>query len=273
MSDVLVVGHDDALADLKVWLPPVALFLGPPSVGKRRIARHLSRYYGVAVFDCREIHRLTPEVARNLMQFTATAPATSPFKLVTITLSSEDYSASPEASNALLKVLEEPPKFAKFILIADRDPLPTIISRAQVFRLGLLSDDELCLVLTRVIGVEESSAREWTARAGGSVAPTLAVPDLEIPRAKVLAALKAVAERDTRLLDYALADWSIQTQQLLIAWAKEATTGRWRQFSERESYGLCNTRFPSAILFRLASSARPRLATRAALAGLITEGT
>jgi DNA polymerase III delta prime subunit len=273
MSEVLVIGHEEALSNLKTWLPPVSLFLGPPSVGKRRIARHLARYYKIAIFDCREIHRLTAEVARNLQQFIITTPSSSPFKLVTITLSSEEYSASTEALNILLKVLEEPPPFAKFILVADRDPIPTIMSRAQVFRLGYLSNKELCEVLTRVIGIEEKSAQAWTERAGGSVAPTLAVPDLEIPRAKVVAILQALAERDVRLLDFALLDWSVQAQQLLLVWAKEATTRRWKTFSEAESFGLQETRFPAAMLFRLSTAARPRLATRAALAALISEGT
>lgn len=52
---------------------------------------------------------------------------------------------TPEATNALLKVLEEPPPKTHFLLIsAEKDVLlPTIISRCQLVAMGALTDDEI----------------------------------------------------------------------------------------------------------------------------------
>src|SRR6185312_2379197 len=53
--------------------------------------------------------------------------------------------ANPEAANALLKLLEEPPGGALFVLttLDPRQVLPTIRSRTVPVRLGQLSDAEM----------------------------------------------------------------------------------------------------------------------------------
>jgi DNA polymerase III subunit delta' len=50
-----------------------------------------------------------------------------------------------EAANSLLKVLEEPPEFATIFLLTENagELLPTIRSRAMVFTLGALSEEEI----------------------------------------------------------------------------------------------------------------------------------
>lgn len=50
-----------------------------------------------------------------------------------------------EAANSLLKVLEEPPPYATIFLLAENlsDLLPTIRSRAAIFRLGALPPDQI----------------------------------------------------------------------------------------------------------------------------------
>jgi DNA polymerase-3 subunit delta' len=50
-----------------------------------------------------------------------------------------------EAANALLKVLEEPPAYASIVLLAENvgELLPTIRSRAAVFRLGAIPTDQI----------------------------------------------------------------------------------------------------------------------------------
>lgn len=66
-----------------------------------------------------------------------------------------------EASqNSLLKVLEEPPDYARFILtVTDQTKLlPTLISRATVISIPRLKDEELDLVLTAG-GVEDVETR------------------------------------------------------------------------------------------------------------------
>ena len=53
-------------------------------------------------------------------------------------------SMSEQAQNALLKVLEEPPEYALFILTCDSRShlLPTVLSRSEVFTLGAVSEEQ-----------------------------------------------------------------------------------------------------------------------------------
>jgi DNA polymerase III subunit delta' len=55
-----------------------------------------------------------------------------------------------EAANSLLKVLEEPPAHAHILLLAEKvgELLPTIRSRAGIFRLGALSPEQIEAVLS-----------------------------------------------------------------------------------------------------------------------------
>jgi DNA polymerase-3 subunit delta' len=82
--------------------------------------------------------------------------------------------SSPDAANALLKLLEEPPADSVFVLttVDARRLLPTIRSRAVPLRLGRLTDDEVAEVL-RAGGAAEA-LRAQAAAAGGSVGAALA---------------------------------------------------------------------------------------------------
>lgn len=81
--------------------------------------------------------------------------------------------ASPDAANALLKLLEEPPADSVFVLttVDARRLLPTIRSRAVVLRLGRLTDEEVAEVL-RSGGAATDALR--VPAAGGSVGAALA---------------------------------------------------------------------------------------------------
>ena len=58
---------------------------------------------------------------------------------------------SPEAQNALLKTLEEPPAASTFVLVTSRPDmlLPTVRSRCQQLRFGRLSPSDVASVLMR----------------------------------------------------------------------------------------------------------------------------
>ena len=75
--------------------------------------------------------------------------------------------ASPEAANALLKLLEEPPGQAKFILTSSQPErlLPTIRSRAVPLRLTPLNLGDITAFLEQDAGVEPSQA-DWAGRLG-----------------------------------------------------------------------------------------------------------
>jgi DNA polymerase-3 subunit delta' len=54
------------------------------------------------------------------------------------------------AQNALLKTLEEPPSKSVLVLVTENENslLPTIVSRCQIVRFGLLSDEEIAEIFT-----------------------------------------------------------------------------------------------------------------------------
>jgi DNA polymerase III delta prime subunit len=89
--------------------------------------------------------------------------------------------SSPDAANALLKLLEEPPANSLFILTTPdaRRLLTTIRSRAVPVRLGRLSDDEvkgfLAAEMKPPLSAPELDAR--VRRAGGSIGAALAGGD------------------------------------------------------------------------------------------------
>ncbi len=83
----------------------------------------------------------------------------------------------PEAANALLKVLEEPPERTLFFLLVEGEGalLPTIVSRCQQLRLARWSVQELATLLPRLLEVPESHARELAQIADGSLYRAVAI--------------------------------------------------------------------------------------------------
>jgi len=73
-------------------------------------------------------------------------------------------SLTPEASNALLKIMEEPPRDLAFVLLSGHpsDLLPTIVSRSRVVRFLGASSEELQAQF-RAVGYSDSQAA-WLAR-------------------------------------------------------------------------------------------------------------
>ncbi|TFG53076.1 MAG: hypothetical protein E4H37_04245 [Gemmatimonadales bacterium] len=123
--------------------------------------------------------------------------------------------ASPEAANALLKLLEEPPADTVFILTA-ADPkalLPTVRSRAVPRRLGPLADDEVRGFLASQVDppLEGAVLDERVALAEGSIGRALwEVDEAAKARAEALEFLGAALGDRAQLLDRALkqAPWS-----------------------------------------------------------------
>jgi DNA polymerase-3 subunit delta' len=84
--------------------------------------------------------------------------------------------ASPEAANALLKLLEEPPADSQFILTVV-DPnrlLATVRSRVVPLRLGRLEDGLVERFLSEHAGLAGAELKNRVSRAGGSIGRALA---------------------------------------------------------------------------------------------------
>ncbi len=121
---------------------------------------------------------------RDLVEQTKYRPATARYKIFII---DEVHMLTKEAFNALLKTLEEPPEYVKFIL-ATTDPLKlpaTILSRTQHFRFKSIATNKVVDHLAHILHLEgieyESDALEILARSGsGSLRDTLTLLDQAI---------------------------------------------------------------------------------------------
>jgi DNA polymerase-3 subunit gamma/tau len=121
---------------------------------------------------------------RDLIEQTKYRPASARYKIFII---DEVHMLTKEAFNALLKTLEEPPEYVKFIL-ATTDPLKlpaTILSRTQHFRFKSIATNKIVDHLAHILNLEqisyESDALEILARSGGgSLRDTLTLLDQAI---------------------------------------------------------------------------------------------
>jgi DNA polymerase III subunit delta' len=114
------------------------------------------------------------------------------------------------AANSLLKVLEEPPPYVLFILLAPHSArmLPTILSRSQLIRLNSAPVPELTAYLQATASVDPERARTYAAYAEGRTGTALRLArnsaiQEEIDRAVELAAglASAPALRALRLAE------------------------------------------------------------------------
>jgi DNA polymerase III, subunit gamma and tau len=82
---------------------------------------------------------------RELIEFSRYGPTTAKYKIFII---DEVHMLSKQAFNALLKTLEEPPKYLKFIFATTEiKKIPvTVISRCQRFDLSRVKSDELFII-------------------------------------------------------------------------------------------------------------------------------
>jgi len=155
-------------------IPHAFLFAGPRGVGKTTIARIFARALNCVegpatepcnrcVF-CMEIYQGTSmdfleidgasnrgiEEIRSLREAVSLRPAKARFRIYLI---DEVHMLTNEAFNALLKTLEEPPDYAKFIFAttAPEKIPPTIVSRCQRYDFKSLNDEEISMMVKRVV--------------------------------------------------------------------------------------------------------------------------
>ncbi|HFU77237.1 MAG TPA: DNA polymerase III subunit gamma/tau, partial [Epsilonproteobacteria bacterium] len=125
---------------------------------------------------------------KDLIEHTKYKPSSARFKIFII---DEVHMLTNQAFNALLKTLEEPPDFVKFIL-ATTDPLKlpaTILSRTQHFRFKKIPQNLVLKHLEHILNLEnigfEKDALEILARSGaGSLRDSLTLTDQAIVYSK-----------------------------------------------------------------------------------------
>jgi DNA polymerase-3 subunit delta' len=238
MSFSEIVGHARSLGILRRILQSgcvahAYLFEGPDGVGKATVARIFAgALHCLAGGDgpcgtcgpCRKVDRgVHPDMVwmeaqgaqiligqiRGLQKQMAYRPLEGTWRTVVI---DGAHDLNPQASNALLKILEEPPDGNVLILVARAAGalLPTIVSRCQVVHFSPLSPRQIARFLQGRRGWPEEQAREVSLRALGSIGRALemaqdSVGDWEAAWLRVMGAMDEMST--ARLLSCAK-EWS-----------------------------------------------------------------
>ena len=165
-------------------LPNAYLFTGIRGVGKTTIARIIAKSLNClngadnlcknelcenceAISNSNHIDVLEMDAAsktgvddvRDLIEFSRYAPSTAKYKIFII---DEVHMLSKQAFNALLKTLEEPPEYLKFIFATTEiKKIPiTVISRCQRYDLSRVKSDELFKFIKEVKEKEKGQISE-----------------------------------------------------------------------------------------------------------------
>ena len=129
-----------------------------------------------------------------------------------------------EASNALLKTLEEPPSRVLFLLLASHedDLLPTIRSRCQRLEVRPLSEEKLATILTQEHGLPEEDVRLLTRLSAGRLGWALAAAK----DPKVLGARQHALDMLLDLIDGGLEQRFKHSQEVATQFSRNRATAR-----------------------------------------------
>jgi DNA polymerase-3 subunit delta' len=249
----------------------------------RRLA-HFS-HPDVALVEPQEGKRtLGIETVREVLRAASLAPSQGRWRVFILPNAER---MTPEAANALLKTLEEPPENV-VLLLTSAEPetlLATIRSRCQPLPMQPLSPEEIASALETRWALPPAQARELAVLANGRLGWAVRAaehPELREQRADQLAHLAALttASRDARLRQAAAlgsdVDSARNTLELWMLWWRDvvlvacgatnlATTGDARAQAERQGRALGEERaraFMQALLtaqVNLDANANPRL--------------
>ncbi|MBI4706320.1 MAG: DNA polymerase III subunit delta' [Candidatus Omnitrophica bacterium] len=208
MSFEKVIGQKKAVSILKGYLENNCLeggylFTGPGGVGKKLTSLELAKAlncqqdFGDACDNCISCRKITnaqhPDIhviakeddeikiedIRNLQREIGFRPYEGKKKLFII---DNAHKLTAEASNALLKVLEEPPKSSLIVLISDKPALllRTIVSRCKVLKFSALLREEIKGILEDEYSVEKGQAHFLAYFCEGSLGRALRLKDTDI---------------------------------------------------------------------------------------------
>ena len=191
-----VVGQDHITSVLAAALKSgdfshAYLFSGQRGTGKTSIARILAylindlpydnETQAIDIIEINAADKTSVEDIRELIDKANLAPMSAKYKIYII---DEVHQLSSSASNALLKILEEPPAHVIFIL-ATTDPqkiLPTVLSRTQRFHFRPIPTDKVAKHLRMIadkekIDIDDDALKLLAERGEGSVRDSITLLD------------------------------------------------------------------------------------------------
>jgi len=176
------------------------IFFGPKGVGKETTAKALLYHLFCQISQahpcgsclaCKKLDKAThPDVVhvfaekrdiridtvREIERFIHYRPLEAPYKVI---LFHQAEKLNPEAGNALLKSLEEPPPYVIFILLTENITLllPTIISRSQILKFRPLPASTIKSYLIKYLHYEEGLAETLAELSQGSLGRALEIAE------------------------------------------------------------------------------------------------
>lgn len=138
------------------------------------------------------------DIRRQINGDVAIKPYSSPYKIYIV---NEAEKMNPQAQNALLKTLEEPPEYVVILLLTTNVSvfLPTILSRCVILNMKPVADDLMIKYLMEELQVPDYKAEVCTAFARGNVGKAKALAsseDFENVKAEALSLLKYICDMD-----------------------------------------------------------------------------
>ncbi|MDR2045248.1 MAG: DNA polymerase III subunit delta' [Clostridium sp.] len=138
------------------------------------------------------------DIREQVNQDVSIKPYASPYKVYLI---SEAEKMTPQAQNALLKTLEEPPPYVVILLLASNVNalLPTVVSRCVLLRMKPATDGQVKNFLMRILQVPDYKAQICAAFARGNVGRAKALAqseEFENVKEEALSFLKCVQDMD-----------------------------------------------------------------------------
>ncbi len=208
-----IKGQDNTIDIIKRSMPSVGacgsyLFLGPEGIGKYSTAKTLAKAVNCLnkemdaceeCSSCSKINKLQhPDIfilaheddseikideIRSMQREISLRPYEAKRKVFII---NNAHKLNSEASNALLKTLEEPPKHSLIILVTHSPNLlfKTIVSRCKPVKFHLLNQKELAVILMDDFNLENSQAHFLSYFSEGRIGKALRLKDTDIAARK-----------------------------------------------------------------------------------------
>ena len=237
---ITVIGHDEIKARFTNELPLNVLLFGPEGVGKRRLALYIAQCHAkpfdILTLEPEETEQRKKSISISLIReagkFIAKKPFGSKFKIVTIDCSH----ITNEASQAMLRMLEDPPPRTRFVLSTSGTLPLTILSRCSKVQVSPLSDDEVYAIL-EIQGFAGDLAKVASRLSKGSVSTALEHMNNSERRRVVLSVIQFIVQRKVGNVLTAVRKWEEAEIQETIKWFEDLTLmpfGRMSSYTYKE---------------------------------------